>query len=60
MTNCKLKESVIHEITLKGKTYLSKDDIVDLIQQAANCAQSLSSQNDLQNLVKALKYGKNG
>ncbi|MHA1816162.1 MAG: hypothetical protein ACTSX1_09170 [Candidatus Heimdallarchaeaceae archaeon] len=59
MTDCKLKESVIREITLSGKTYLSKDDIIDLIHNASKSAQSLSSQNDLQNLAKALRYGKN-
>ena len=59
MTDCKLKESTIHEITLNGTTYLAKNDVIDLLEQAATCAQSLSSKNDLKNLAKALTYGKN-
>jgi hypothetical protein len=58
MTNCRLKEQVIREITLNEKTYLLKEDVINLLTEAAECAQSLSSKNDLVNLSKALKYGR--
>jgi len=57
MTDCKLKEALIHDITINGKVYLLKEDIIDFLLKAAKCSQSLSSMNDIENLAKALMYG---
>lgn len=57
MTDCKLKEAVIREVKIGEKSYLLKEDVIDLLLGAAKCSQSLSSKNDIENLAKALMYG---
>lgn len=57
MTDSKLKVSVIRDVQVNERTYLLKEDVIDLLQQASKCAQSLSAMTDIGNLARALIYG---